>query len=226
MLADAQIKPTDRLLEVGCGSGVISRWLAREGVCARPITSLDLSPYLLSEAQALTNRAGLGDAIAFHEDNAEALPFEDDSFDVVLSATVIEECDADKAIREMVRVVKPGGRVAVKVRACDIPTFWNLPLDPGIKTKAETPIKAVAPAGCADASLLPRFRAAGLTDVIAYPTYHGGEVLPDFYEPYALSHLTAEELEQWHIAKRAAVAEGTYYMMHPAHCAIGTKSRY
>ena len=182
-----------------------------------------LNPFLLSEAQTLTEREGLGGAVEFQQGNAEALPFTDNSFDIVLSVTVIEECDADKAISEMVRVVRPGGRVAVKVRACDMPVFWNLPLDPEIKAKAERPIQQVAPSGCADASLMQRFRAAGLEDVVAYPSFHGSQALRDYYEPMALSHLNDEEKAAWHAAKATALADGTFYMMHPAHCAIGTK---
>ena len=223
MLHDAQVGPSDKLLEVGCGSGVISRWLVREGLCATPVTAFDLNPFLLSEAQTLTEREGLGSAVEFQQGNAEALPFTDNSFDIVLSVTVIEECDADKAISEMVRVVKPGGRVAVKVRACDMHVLWNLPLDPEIKAKAEGPIQQVALSGCADASLMQRFRAAGLEDVVAYPSFHGSQALRAYYEPMALSHLNDEEKAAWHAAKATALADGTFYMMHPAHCAIGTK---
>jgi SAM-dependent methyltransferase len=223
MLRDAQVTSTDRLLEVGCGSGVISRWLARDGLCATPVTAIDLNPFLLGEARMLTEREGLVGAIDFQQGNAEALAFGDDSFDVVLSITVIEECDADKAISEMVRVVKPGGRVAVKVRACDMPMFWNLPLDPDIKNKAETPIRQVASRGCADGSLMQRFCSAGLKEVMAYPTYHGSVALQAAFEPMALSHLNDEEKTAWQAAKAKAIAEGTFYVMHPVHCAIGKK---
>ena len=137
LLHDAQVQPTDRLLEVGCGSGVIARWLAREQLCATPVTAIDLNPYLLNEARALADTEGLGGAIAFETGNAESLPYGDNSFDVVLSVTLIEECDADIAIREMARVTRPGGRVAIKVRACDMNVFWNLPVDAAIKAKAD-----------------------------------------------------------------------------------------
>ncbi len=223
MLRDAAVEPTDRLLEVGCGSGVITRWLAREKLCARPITGFDLNPFMLREAAALADHEGLGDAIEFREGNAEALPFADNSFDAVLSVTVIEECDADQAIGEMARVVRPGGRVAIKVRACDMPVFWNLPVEPAIKLKAEAPIRQVAPAGCADAGLMGRLKAAGLGDVVAYPAFHGARVMQSYYEPVALSHLDATEQATWQAAKATAKAEGTFYMMHPVHCAIGVK---
>jgi SAM-dependent methyltransferase len=223
MLDDARVGPSDRLLEVGCGSGVISRWIAKEGFCSTPVVASDLNPFLLKEARALSEAEDLGDRIEFEVANAEALPFEDNSFDIVLAVTVIEECDADKAIAEMVRVLKPGGRIALKVRACDMNLVWNVPVDPSIKAKAEEPIKQVAHGGCADASLWPRLRKAGLEDIVAYPTFHGSAALGNYYEPIVLSRLNTEEKNLWHRAKEIAVADGTFSVMHPAHCAVGTK---
>jgi ubiquinone/menaquinone biosynthesis C-methylase UbiE len=59
--------------------------------------------------------------------NAERLPFADASFDHAYSVTVLEECDADLALRELRRVVRPGGRVGVVVRAtdCRTPGTWS-----------------------------------------------------------------------------------------------------
>lgn len=223
MMNDAGVGPSDRLLEVGSGSGVISRWLARENICATPITAVDLNPFLLGEARTLSELAGLGDDIDFQQGNAEDLPFPDNTFDAVLSVTVIEECDADKAISEMTRVVRPGGGVAIKIRACDMPVFWNLPLAPEIKVKAELPMRQVAENGCADASLMQRFQRAGLENVTAYPSFHGCSAFLSALEPSALSHLDEGEQAAWHAAKGEAIADGTFYMMHPAHCAVGTK---
>ena len=223
MLRDARIEPTDKLLEVGCGSGIIARWLAREGLCAQPITAVDINPFLLGEAETLSDMDGLSHAIDFEHGNAEDLPFPDNAFDAVLSVTVLEECDADQAISEMMRVIRPGGRIAVMVRACDMPVFWNLPLDPNIKEKAEAPMRHVAPSGCADGSLMGRMSAAGLEDVVAYPSFHGCSAFLRNYEPSALSHLNDEEQTAWHAAKAEAVKNDTFFMMHPAHCAIGTK---
>ena len=115
------------MLEVGCGSGVLDRWLARRASGAHRITAVDINPYLLQEAGALARQEGLGDAIEFRDGNAESLPFADDSFDVTMSVTVIEEVDADRMLAEMVRVTKPGGRVAVVARAIDMPFFRHLP---------------------------------------------------------------------------------------------------
>ncbi len=223
MLIDGGVTGNDRLLEVGCGTGVIARWIAGEGLAARPVTAVDLNPFLLGEAAALARRDGVADAIDFREGNAEALPFEDNSFDAILSVTVIEECDADRAIGEMLRVVKPGGRVMVQVRACDMNVLWSVPpVDEEIRRKAEQPVHEVSPGGCADVSLSTRFRAAGMENVLAFAGYHGGSIVRALYEPASMAHLDEGEVKAWREAKSQA-ADGTYYMMHPVHCAIGWK---
>ena len=53
----------------------------------------------------------------------------------MFSVTVLEECDADKAIAEIVRVTRPGGRVGIVVRAIDLPQWWHLDLPDAIRAK-------------------------------------------------------------------------------------------
>ena len=117
-LVDAMApRPGDTMLDVGCGAGSLDRRLAE--MVDNPITAIDPNTFLLREAATLAEAEGLGGRIDFRPGNAEALPFPDVSFDCVFSVTVLEECDADKAIAEMVRVARPGGRIAVAVRAID-----------------------------------------------------------------------------------------------------------
>jgi hypothetical protein len=82
LLYEAQLHPGDAVLEVGSGSGVLDRWLARRTPGAHRITGVDINPYLLREAEALARQEGLESAIEFREGNAESLPFADQSFDV------------------------------------------------------------------------------------------------------------------------------------------------
>ena len=81
------------------------------------------------------------------------MPFPDDHFGVAMSTTVMEEVDANRMLAEMVRVTKPGGRVAVVVRATDLPWVVNLTLREELKTKVEASSGPIAERGCADASL-------------------------------------------------------------------------
>src|SRR4029453_17555207 len=104
-------KPGDTILDVGCGAGSLDRLLARRLGAANAITAIDTNPFLLSEAALLAKLEGLDGLIRFAPGNAETLPFADRSFDCIFSVTVLEECDADRALAEMVRVARPGGRI-------------------------------------------------------------------------------------------------------------------
>ena len=79
----------------------------------------------------------------FREGSAEALPFPENNFDVAMSSTVIQRVDADRMLREMVRVTKPGGRVAVVGHAHDMPRWVNLALPDELKARVEAPGWAV-----------------------------------------------------------------------------------
>jgi SAM-dependent methyltransferase len=215
------LRPGEVVLEVGCGSGVLDRWLARYTAQANRIIGVDVNRYLLREATTLAMQEGLADIVAFQEGNVEALPF------LALSFTVLEEGNADRMLAELVRVTKPRGRIAVMVRALDIPWVVNVPLRPEVKTKVQTPRGFVAPQGCADAGLYRRFHKAGLTHVQMWPQF---AVFDQPHTPQAqfawgaiLSALNDAETQEWHVAMAQSLADGTYFIAQPFHCAIGTK---
>ena len=185
------------LLDVGCGTGALDRWLARHTRGENPITAIDLSPYFLREARSMTEKAGLAGIIEYREGNAESLPFADEQFDVSMSYTVMEECDADRMLAEMIRVTRCGGTVAAMTRSVDLPVMWNLPLPAELKTRVEAPLPSVAEKGCADASLYHRFARSPLTEVRGFPHYMAidgvDSLLWRHYEPQALQLLSARE---------------------------------
>jgi len=217
----------ETILEVGCGSGVLDRWLARYTRQANPIIGVDVNRYLLREATALAMQEGLADIIAFREGDAEALPFPDHHVDAALSFTVLEEGNADRMLAELVRVTKPKGHVAAMVRAIDISWVVNVPLRPELKTKAQIPRGFVGAQGCADASLYRRFHQAGLTHVQMWPQFAAFEQhqtpQAQFAQSAILGAITAEETQEWHLGVAQAVADGTYFIAQPFHCAVGTK---
>lgn len=101
------ISAGQRVLDVACGTGVVSVTAARRGA---HVTGLDLTPPLLEAARQ--NAALAGVAIDFHEGDVEALPFEASAFDVVVSQYGhIFAPRPDVAIGEMLRVLKPGGTI-------------------------------------------------------------------------------------------------------------------
>jgi ubiquinone/menaquinone biosynthesis C-methylase UbiE len=217
----------ETILDVGCGSGALDRLLARRFGDANLITATDVNPFLLREAAALVDEEGLAGRIAFRQGNAEHLPFPDADFDHAFTVTVLEECDADLALRELYRVVRPGGRVGVIVRAIDMPQWWHLDLPDAIRRKVNVPPQSVAARGVADASLYRRMRAAGFQDLTCFPTFVTFD-RPDgpiwrYREDHVLSQLTDAETEIWHEATTAARREGLLFMANPLHRAVGRK---
>lgn len=104
----AEVASGERVLDVGCGTGVVAVTAARRG--AR-VSGLDLSPVLLIDARSNAGLAGLH--IDFTEGDAEALPYADASFDVVLSQFGhMFAPRPEVAVSEMLRVLRPGGRIA------------------------------------------------------------------------------------------------------------------
>ncbi len=108
LVKHAGIRAGQKVLDVCCGTGVVSVTAARLG--AR-VTALDLTPELLQRAR---ENAAIGNVdVAWHEGDVEALPFGDASFDSVLSQFGhIFAPRPEVAIREMLRVLKPGGTIA------------------------------------------------------------------------------------------------------------------
>jgi ubiquinone/menaquinone biosynthesis C-methylase UbiE len=105
----ASIDPGDKVLDVGCGTGVVAITAARRG---GKVCGLDLTPALLEHARQNERIAECG-PIEWIEGDAENLPYPDRSFDVVVSQFGhMFAPRADVAIAEMRRVLKPGGRIA------------------------------------------------------------------------------------------------------------------
>ncbi|MGH8065526.1 MAG: methyltransferase domain-containing protein [Candidatus Entotheonellia bacterium] len=228
LIEAVHLEPGEVVLEVGCGTGVLDRWLARRTDGKNQIVGVDINPFLLREAMALAKQEGLEHVIAFQEGNAEALPFPDGSFDVAMSSTVIQRVDADRMLAEMVRVTKPGGRVAVVGHAHDMPRWVNLPLRTELKTKVEAPgwaDESGHPRGCDDASLYQRVHRAGLTQIRMFPqlaTFDDRSRL-QMLQASILPTFSPEEVEEWRAAVTQAQAAGTLFITNPFHCAVGTK---
>lgn len=108
LVAHARFRPAARVLDVACGTGVVAITAARAG--AR-VTALDLTPELLVVARENAKTAAV--SVDWHEGDVERLPFEADSFDVVVSQFGhIFAPRPDVAVAEMLRVLAPGGTIA------------------------------------------------------------------------------------------------------------------
>lgn len=101
--------PGERILDVATGTGWTSRLVARRGA---HVTGIDIAADLVAAAQATAAAQSL--SIDYHIGDAEALPFDDGAFDAVVSTVgVMFVSRPDDAARELARVVKPGGRLAL-----------------------------------------------------------------------------------------------------------------
>jgi SAM-dependent methyltransferase len=110
----AELRPGLRVLDVACGTGVVAR-LAAEAISVEGrVAGLDLNPDMLAVAATLPAVAGA--SIEWVEGSAQALPFGEASFDVVCCQLGLQFFpDREGALREMKRVLAPGGRVVVMV---------------------------------------------------------------------------------------------------------------
>lgn len=108
-LARIPIEPGARVLDVGCGAGQIAIPAARKG--AR-VTGVDIATNLIEEARARARAEG--QEVQFDEGDAEMLPYEDASFDCVVSLIgAMFAPRPERVAAELVRVCRPGGRIVM-----------------------------------------------------------------------------------------------------------------
>src|SRR5215213_4803439 len=113
VLARAGLAAGERVLDVGCGTGTLAVAAAREAPDVR-VTGIDADESILERARARAAGAGLD--IEFDVGSAAALPYDDASFDVVLSTLVFHHLPDDvkrDAAAEIVRVLRAGGRLVI-----------------------------------------------------------------------------------------------------------------
>lgn len=105
-------RPGERILDVATGTGLVAFDLARRGA---DVTALDQSEHMLAAARArLTRHPGLSDKLTFIQGEAEDLPFPDAEFDALTFTYLLRYVDDRTAtMRELARVVKPGGRIGM-----------------------------------------------------------------------------------------------------------------
>jgi ubiquinone/menaquinone biosynthesis C-methylase UbiE/TusA-related sulfurtransferase len=119
----AAIKEGDKVLDLGSGSGMDSFLAVLRVGKTGSVIGLDMTDEQLQKAERLRDQYGFTN-VSFQKGYIEQLPFEDNSFDVVISNGVINLCpNKSKVFKEIGRVIKPGGRLAI----ADIVSEKNLP---------------------------------------------------------------------------------------------------
>ena len=122
VLRQTDLKPGAAVLDAGCGTGTNSVWLAKRGF---KVTGADFSEFALSEAA--------GDGINYRREDLTALSLEDASFDAVICVGVLMHIpDVEKALQELVRVLRPGGYLIIAEANANAPetyafrAYWRI----------------------------------------------------------------------------------------------------
>jgi SAM-dependent methyltransferase len=217
-----------RALDVGCGPGGLTVVLA-DLVGGELVAAIDPAEQFVEACRARVPGADV------RVGPAEQLPWADASFDTALACLVIRFMrDPDQGVREMVRVTRPGGRVAACMWDIDgggmtmLRVFWSALH----AVRPDVPGEALG-AGTARGDIAQRFARLGLTDVVdgelvAHADYSGFD---DFWEPLtygvgpagaALAMLSDQERADVESHCRAALPEGAFTLDARAWVARGT----
>lgn len=143
ILSSFRPPPGSRGLDVGCGIGLQALLLAQAAGPRAHVAGLDISTSFLETARALAGQAGLADRVSFREGSWDQLPYEDRTFDWVWSmdAAGYAPYEPVTTVRELVRVIKPGGRLVL--------AFWSsqclLPGYPALEARLNASPAGIAP---------------------------------------------------------------------------------
>ena len=117
----ASLRAGERVLDVGCGTGVVTRLAAERVSPGGTVVGVDINPGMLAIARSVTP-PGMG--IEWYEASAESMPLPDGSFDVVLCQMSLQfVADRLRGLREMQRVLTSGGRLVLNVPGPAAPMF-------------------------------------------------------------------------------------------------------
>lgn len=121
LLQLAQPQDGDLVLDVGTGTG----WLAIRGALETggQVIGIDITPEMLAQAALNAARVGMRERVHLTLASAMSLPYPDDEFNIVLSSIALHHTMVSQSLAEMVRVLKPGGRLAIADMAA--PPAWR-----------------------------------------------------------------------------------------------------
>lgn len=217
-----------RVVDVGCGpGGLTSQLVSRVGV--ENVAAIDPAPQFVAACRDRHPGADVRAGVA------EQLPWPDDRFDAALSALVIAfMTDPDRGVREMARVTRPGGTVALCMWDLTtggmtmLQTFWNAvrDVDPTAAGEGRLP-------GARDGDIAERLERAGLGDVTAgaLSAHADYKDFDDFWEPFTLAvgpaghylqSLTPDRRVAIREGCRRLLPEGSFRLQARAWCARGT----
>ena len=210
------LRPGEYVLDLGCGPGLLALEMAGRVGPAGRVDGLDASPSMLALAG---RRCASRPWVHLHSGDVTALPFEDNAFDAAVSAQVYEFVpDIRRALGELRRVLKPGGRAII------IDTDWESCVwhsgDDARMRRVLACWDAHCPHPHLPRELVPRLHAAGLTvtsvgvipivNVAFDPlSYSAGAI--EMLADYARAHLDERTAADWAADLRVLAERGEYF---------------
>jgi ubiquinone/menaquinone biosynthesis C-methylase UbiE len=214
------IDSASTVLDMGCGTGVAARTIARRADFSGRVTGIDLSPYLVEAAKRLADEEGLGSCVEFRSGDTRDLDISDGRFDAVVAHTLMSHVQEPlTVIKELGRVVKPGGLIAIFDGDYASMTFA---LDDPVQSKRydEALINAVVTSPRVMRQMPRLIRQTGLRMIAAFP-YIMAEVgegdfwlsAIDSFEKLAPKSgaMTEAEATSWAEALHKASDEGVFF---------------
>jgi ubiquinone/menaquinone biosynthesis C-methylase UbiE len=201
-----QIDTSQSVLDLGCGTGVAARAIARRSAFSGRVLGIDISSALAQAAAQLAEDEGLGDRTEFQTGDSRKLDFADGSFDAVVAHTLLSHIDDPLAVvREAARLVRPGGMIGIFDGDYASLTFGHADAVQG-KAYDEAIISGVVTSPRVMRQMPRLFRAAGLKLVASFPYILAEVGKADFWVPAIESFrrllpksgvMTESEAESW-----------------------------
>ena len=209
------------ILDVGCGVGHWGQRLMRQMAANVQLTGIDAEAEWMDKATARAARFGLQDRCTYQVANAQSLPFDDNSFDLVTCQTVLMHvADPIAALREMTRVAKPGGLVVAAEpnnfgsTAAQMISRPRLPWDTMVallelEHTCDLGKRALTEGDASIGELVPSFfMQVGLTDILVRQNDNCATKLPPYNTMAEKADI--EQLRDWNKRGDVMFAGGTY----------------
>jgi ubiquinone/menaquinone biosynthesis C-methylase UbiE len=208
------------VLDLGCGTGVVTRAIAARDGFAGVVTGVDQSPDFIAAARRLAAAAGVGERVEFVVGDAHVLHFPAASFDAVVAYTLVSHVrDPLAVLAQAGRAVRPGGTVAIFDGDYASLTFGSA--DPELGDELERAIKSMIMSSPRVMRELPRLLPQVGLRLIATQAHVYAEAGPgsfmlnlaETYAPLAASAglVSAPRVDAWLADQRRAAAEGTFF---------------
>jgi ubiquinone/menaquinone biosynthesis C-methylase UbiE len=208
------------VLDLGCGTGVVTRAIAARDGFAGAVTGIDQSPEFIAAAQRLAAEEGVGDRLEFVVGDAHELDFPAASFDAAVAHTLVSHVrDPLAVLAEAARVIRPGGVVAIFDGDYASLTFGSS--DPRLGQTIERAIQSTIMSSPRVMRELPRLLPRAGLRLMATQAHVFAEAgsssfllnLAETYGPLAASAgiLPAAEVDAWLADQRRSAEDGTFF---------------